>query len=557
MALQRITLRDFVLVESLELELASGFSALTGETGAGKSILIEALQLVMGARADAGVVREGCARADISATFELPQAAKTLLDEYGMAADTDDENSLLLRRSIDNQGKSRGWINGIPATATQLRALGALLVDIYGQHAWQSLLQADTMRKLLDAYGRIDTHPLTALWQQWRQASAQLQSATQGQEQRQNECERLQWQIAEVSHLQPQADEWHSLNTEHQRLAHAKELIDAAEQSLLALDSDETGATSSLSRASHLLGAQRDIAPEFGQWADQIESCYAQLQDTVRHMHTSLARMELDPQRLELLDQRLAAWLTLARRFKLQPEDLHNAWQQWQQQLQALEATQDLAALQQAQDAAAKAYHACAAQISKQRKQAAQSLAQAVTAAMQDLGMQGGAFAVDLQATPQPTALGTDAVEFMVAGHAGSSLRPVGKVASGGELSRIALAIAVTTSQPGQTGTLIFDEVDAGIGGAVAHTVGKLMRQLGQGRQVLAVTHLPQVAACAHQHLQVRKIQQAASNSKAPVSTVQMLDATARQLEIARMLGGDTTSPTSLAHAAEMLAAAQ
>lgn len=555
MALQRIILHDFVLVDSLDLELASGFSALTGETGAGKSILIEALQLVMGARADAGVVREGCARADISATFDLPEAAQALLDEYGMAFDADE--GLLLRRSIDNQGKSRGWINGIPATATQLRALGALLVDIYGQHAWQSLLQTDSMRKLLDTYGRIDMHDMAELWQQWRLAKEQLQNASQGQEQRQNECERLQWQITEVSRLQPQADEWPALNEEHQRLAHAKELIDAAQQSLTQLDDEDTGVLHGITRAAHLLDAQRSIAPEFGEWADQIESCHAQLQDTVRQMHTSLTRMELDPSRLELLDQRLAEWLALARRFRLQPEDLHTAWQQWQQQLQSLEATQDLAALQQAEATAAKAYHAGAARLTKQRQQAAQSLSQAVTAAMQDLEMQGGAFAAEVQAAPQPGAHGADTVEFMVAGHAGSSLRPVGKVASGGELSRIALAIAVTTSQPGQSGTLIFDEVDAGIGGAVAHTVGKLMRQLGQDRQVLAVTHLPQVAACSHQHLQVRKMQLATSSSKAPVSTVQMLDATARQNEIARMLGGDASSPTSLAHAAEMLAAAQ
>ena len=554
MALQRITLRDFVLVESLDLDLAAGFSALTGETGAGKSILIEALQLVMGARADAGVVREGSARADISATFDPPEAALPLLDEYGIACE---DGCLLLRRNIDNQGKSRGWINGIPATATQLRALGALLVDIYGQHAWQSLLHTDAMRRLLDAYGRINTHHLAELWQQWRQASEQLQSATQGQEQRQNACERLQWQIAEVSHLQPQADEWSALNEEHQRLAHAKELMDAAQQSLMLLDDDETGVLHGMTRAAHLLDAQRSIAPEFGAWASQIESCQAQLQDTVRQMHTSLTRMDLDPNRLELLDQRLLEWLALARRFKLQPEELHSAWQQWQQQLQTLEATQDLAALQQAETAAAKAYHTAAARLSQQRKEAAQSLSQTVTAAMQGLGMQGGAFAAEVQAAAQPAAHGADTVEFMVAGHAGSSLRPVAKVASGGELSRIALAIAVTTSQPGQAGTLIFDEVDAGIGGAVAHTVGKLMRQLGQGRQVLAVTHLPQVAACAHQHLQVRKMQHTTGSSKAPISTVQLLDATARQHEIARMLGGDASSPASLAHAAEMLAAAQ
>ena len=547
MALQRITLRDFVIVQSLDLELERGFTALTGETGAGKSILIEALQLVMGARADAQVVREGCARADISAAFDLPESARPLLQDYGIT-DSPDE-ALLLRRTIDNQGKSRGWINGTPATATQLRAIGALLVDIYGQHAWQSLLQADAMRGLLDGYGRIATHEITRLWQQWQHASEQLQKAQHSQAHQQAEQERLQWQIGEVARLNPAPGEWDTLNDEQQRLAHAKELLDAAQASTQALEHDDTGVLHTLYSAIQRLGAQRAIAPEFGEWADLLESSHAQVQDVVRNLHASLGRVDLDPARLQQLDQRMADWLALARRFKQAPEDLPAAWQAWQQQLAALEQAQDMQAFERAQAQAQAAYADEAKRLSAQRNAAAQRLSQAITAAMQQLGMQGGAFAADVQAAP-PGTHGSDAVEFLVAGHAGSSLRAVSKVASGGELSRIALAIAVTTSQLGQADTLIFDEVDAGIGGATAHTVGQLMRQLGRDRQVLAVTHLAQVAACAHHHLQVRK----ETAGKAPSSMVCTLQHEARVQEIARMLGGDATSATPLAHAREMLA---
>ena len=461
---------------------------------------------------------------------------------------------MLLRRTIDNQGKSRGWINGTPATATQLRALGAVLVDIYGQHAWQSLLQADAMRGLLDGYGRIASHDIARLWQQWQQASQQLQRAQEGQAHQQAEHERLQWQIGEVARLNPGEGEWETLNDEQQRLAHAKELLDAAEGSVQDLEHDETGALHAMHSAMQRLNAQRAIAPEFGEWADLLESSHAQAQEVVRNLHASLGRVDLDPARLQQLDQRMAEWLALARRFKLAPEALPATWQAWQQQLAALEQAHDLQALQHTEAQAQAAYTAAAQQLTAQRQAAAQRLSQAITAAMQQLGMQGGSFAAEVQAAA-PSAHGSDAVEFLVAGHAGSSLRAVSKVASGGELSRIALAIAVTTSQLGQAHTLIFDEVDAGIGGATAHTVGGMMRQLGHDRQVLAVTHLAQVAACAHHHLQVRK-EADGKASQPPTSRVCALDEAARVQEIARMLGGDAASATSMAHASEMLASA-
>lgn len=554
MALRRIMLRDFVLVESLELELQAGFNVLTGETGAGKSILLEALQLVMGARADAQVVREGTARADISAAFDLPDAARPLLDEMGIAADTDEE--LLLRRTIDAQGKSRGWINGTPATATQLRALGALLVDIHGQHAWQSLLQATSTRQLLDAYGQINTGPLAQHWQSWAQAQQQLQQAQQSQAQAQEASERLQWQLQEIERLHPAAGEWEQLNEEHRRLAHAKELLDAAESSRLLLEAEHSGVLPALHQAHAALQAQSAIAAEYGEWADALESAHIQVKEVVRNLQGFLARTDLDPARLAVLEQRLADWLALARRMQQQPEQLPAFWESCKQRWQALEQQQDLAALERTCQTAQTAYQQEANRITHLRQQAADRLSQAVTQAMQGLGMAGGALQVAIQPSTQPAAHGQDQVELLVAGHAGSTPRPIAKVASGGELSRIALAIAVTTSLVDQAPTLVFDEVDAGVGGTVAHEVGRLMRQLGHSRQVLAVTHLAQVAACANHHYQVSKTPGSAKQAIAS-SAVTQLAPLARLHEIARMLGGSAQSQASLEHAREMLAQAQ
>lgn len=549
MALRRIALQDFVIVQALDLDVHNGFTALTGETGAGKSILVDALQLVMGARADAGFVREGCNRTDITAHFDITPALAPLLDEYGI--ETDAEEGLLLRRVVDSQGKSRGWINGTPATATQLRALGSLLVDIHGQHAWQSLMQPASTRALLDGYGRIDTTAIRALWQQWQAAREQLEQATQGQEQRQQERERLQWQVAEVDKLAPQAEEWPELNSEHQRLAHAQQLLDAAGTALQALEGEQHGLLDTLHSAVHALQEQEHIEPAFAEWIALLASSQTQLEEAQRGLHAYLHRTELDPDRLAQLDQRLSGWISLARRFRVQPEELAAIWTGWQQQLQALDAAEDLDGLQQAEQAASAAYLKEATRLTSLRKQAADQLGESITNAMQQLGMQGGRFVVDVAPAAQAGSSGADAIDFLVAGHAGSTPRPIAKVASGGELSRIALAIAVTTSQLGTAPTLIFDEVDAGVGGKVAHTVGQLMQQLGQDRQVLAVTHLPQVAACANHHLRVFKT--AGGTQPATVSSAEMLAEDERLHEIARMLGGDAESSTTLAHAGEML----
>ena len=486
MALKRITLRDFVIVPALELELQPGFTALTGETGAGKSILIDALQLALGARADAGVVREGAAKAEICAEFDCPAALRPWLDEAGFDA----EDTLLLRRSIDAQGKSRAWINAIPATATQLRQLGEQLLDIHGQHAWQSLMRPDAVRGLLDAYAGACAQEVAALWTRWRADVQALEAALAAQQSVHAERERLQWQIGELEKLAPQEGEWEMLEAQHRRLSHAQALIDAAGAALAQLEHEDAGAQRRLAQAQTRLQALAELEPEFANLAEILASCLALAADVQHSLQTYLGRTELEPQRLAELDERLAQWLALARRYRRPPAELPALLQSWQHELQRLDAAADLAALEAAEARSAQAYRAAAQALSAARHEAAPRLSAAITQAMQGLGMAGGVFAVRVQPAAQAAAHGIDEVEFLVAGHPGATPRPLGKVASGGELSRISLAIAVTTSALGSAGTLIFDEVDAGVGGAVAQTVGRLMQQLGRARQVLAVTHL-------------------------------------------------------------------
>jgi DNA repair protein RecN (Recombination protein N) len=547
MSLRRIALRDFVIVPSLDLDLASGFSVLTGETGAGKSILVDALQLALGARTDGGVVREGAQRCEIAAEFDRPDSLREWLEAQGFA----DDDGLLLRRVIDNDGRSRAWINGSPATLTQLRQVADSLVDIHGQHAWQSLTRVDAVRDLLDGFAGIDTGPLVRTWTAWRQAQAALTAARERQASLRQDSERLAWQIGELDKLAPQVGEWEELNTRHGRLANAQALIDATQTALHALDEADENAAGLLSRAIASLHAQVHVEPAFAQPLEALQGALAQMRDAVHDLHQHQRHVELDPQALADLDQRLSQWLSLARRYRTPAEELPALLAQWRADLQRLDEAGDLEALESRERSARAAFDAAARAVSQQRQKAAPRLSKAVTETMQTLGMEGGRFEVALLPLDAPQAHGREQVEFHVAGHAGSTPRPVAKVASGGELSRIALAISVITSRLGQAPTLIFDEVDAGIGGAVAHTVGKLMRQLGRDRQVLAVTHLAQVAAAADRHLLVAKRVQEGRTQ----SLVQTIDGEDRVRELARMLGGNDRSDVSLAHARELLSA--
>lgn len=545
MSLKSISLRDFVIVHTLDLDLAGGFTVLTGETGAGKSILIDALQLALGARADAGVVREGAQRCEISAEFDSPPALAQWLDVAGFTSN----GSLLLRRTVDTQGKSRAWINGSAATASQLKEIADKLVDIHGQHAWQSLTRPDAVRGLLDSYGNVSTGRLANHWHDWRLAQKTLLDARSAQSSLQRERERLSWQIGELDKLAPNPDEWDELNVQHSRLSNAQTLREAVQAALDALTESEQNASSLLGRALNALQSQAHIEPQFNALTEVLGSALAQTEDAVHSLNSYARHAELEPQRLNELDSRLGLWISLARRYKRQPADLPQLLASWRAELQKLDEAADLAQLERLENQAHAEYLEEAKAITKLRTKSAPALAKAITHAMQGLGMQGGKFDVTLNTLEQPAQYGLEQAEFLVAGHSGTTPRPVGKVASGGELSRIALAIAVTTSQLGEAQTLIFDEVDAGVGGAVAETVGRLMKQLGKDRQVMAVTHLPQVAACSDQHLVVAKLTEKGKT----FSSVDEVTGEARVAEIGRMLGGEKLSNTTLAHAKEML----
>jgi DNA repair protein RecN (Recombination protein N) len=552
--LKSLTLKDFVIVRALDVEFDAGFSVLTGETGAGKSILIDALQLALGARAETHVVREGAARAEVTAAFDMPPSLAGWLEEAGFEPA---DEALLLRRIVDAKGGSRGFINGSAATAAQLREVADHLIDIHGQHAWQGLTRPASVRALLDEQAGIDTRPLSAAFDAWRAAAQALASARVRQGEVASERERLQWQIGELERLAPADDEWPELNTEHQRLAHAQALMDGAGQAARAVSGDDDDSASRM--VARALAALDDVAeydPRLAPVVEVLQGAQAQLEDAAHTLNAYLSRTEMDPGRLAELDSRMSAWLGLARRYRRPPEELPALLAEWRASLRALDDASDLDTLEQRVAAALAAWAAEAKAVSAARKKAAKPLAQRVTDAMQQLGMAGGRFEVALTALDEPQSWGAENVEFLVAGHAGSAPRPLGKVASGGELSRLALAIAVTTAQSRQgpgvargPATLIFDEIDSGVGGTVADSVGRLMKQLGRSAQVLAVTHLPQVAACADCHFVVAK----ATEGGQTLSQVLPVQGEARVAEVARMLGGDRSSGTSLAHAQELI----
>jgi DNA repair protein RecN (Recombination protein N) len=553
--LRRLTLRDVVIVAHLEVELEAGFTVLTGETGAGKSILVDALQLALGARAEATLVREGAARAEVSAEFDLPPTLARWLDDAGFAAD----GTLLLRRTVDAQGKSRAWINGSPATVAQLREAAEQLVDIHGQHAWQSLTRPAAVRDLLDGQAGTDTAPMLRRWQAWREAVAALDDARGRRDTLERERERLAWQVGEVDKLAPGEHEWDELNAEHQRLAHGQALLDGARAALDALSECEPSADQLTGRAIDALDEVLRYDAELASVAEVLRGAQAQIEDAAHSLHAYLGHREPDPDRLAELDARLSSWVSLARRYRRAPAELPALLAGWKAELKALDAAADLDGLERSAAEAERAWRSEAQKLSRARKAAAPRLGDAVTQAMQQLGMAGGRFEVALLPQELPQSFGLETVELRVAGHAGSTPRPLAKVASGGELSRLALAIATTTAtttarreagaHADQTPTLIFDEIDAGVGGQVADSVGRLMKQLGRSAQVLAVTHLAQVAACADHHFVVTK----ALQGKATVSAVQPVQGEDRVSEIARMLGGDRLGGTSRAHAEAML----
>ncbi|HVY05013.1 MAG TPA: DNA repair protein RecN [Burkholderiales bacterium] len=548
--LRSLSIRDFAIVDRLDLEFQPGFTVLTGETGAGKSILIDALATVLGERAESSMVREGREKAEISAEFSVAHSPALLryLAENDLSGD---DGECLLRRVIDNSGRSRAYVNGRPAAVQQLKEIGEHLIDIHGQHAHQSLLRGNSQRELVDGYAGAGglAAEVAAAHRKWQDVRRQLVALESNAQALANEREQLDWQAKELDALGFQAEEWEELQAEHRRLANASGLIEVVQFGLDTLSEGEASTMGAVSSVLSRLKGMEDSDPKLRDILDSLEPAQIQLQEAIHSLRHYQQRLDLDPQRLREVESRLDAVHTAARKFRMQIPDIPERLRGIKARLAELEEGFDADALRARESEAAKAYRAIAAKLTAARKKGAGDLAKKVTASMQALAMGGGAFEIALNILEEGGAHGLEQVEFLVAGHAGATPRPLAKVASGGELSRLSLAIQTVTSEVAAVPTLIFDEVDAGIGGRIAEIVGHMMKELGSRHQVMCVTHLPQVAAAADNQWQVAK----ATAGGRTASAVHVLDAAGRVEEIARMLGGVKITETTRKHAREML----
>ena len=547
--LRRLTIHDFVLVDRLELEFASGFGTLTGETGAGKSILVDALAFALGERADSGLIRAGSERSEVAVEFDLqgaPAAADWLREH-----ELDNDEGLLLRRVIDRQGRSRAYLNGSPVTLAQLREVAESLVDIHGQHAHQSLLRTDAQRALLDAHARLDTlrAEVSLAWRRWRDAQALLEASASDAQALASEREALEWQLRELDSLAFAPSEWDTVNLEHKRLAHAASLLDGARFALTLLAEDDSACEAQVNTAASRVEALAEYDPALSEAAALLQSARAELGEAVSALRRYADRVDLDPRRLGEIEHRIDAVLGCARKYRITPDGLPALLERSRARLTVLAESADIAALQARAEQTGADYGTLAKRLSQARSAAAGELALEVSRVMQQLALGGGRFEIGLVAIAGGSAHGLEQVEFRIAGLAGSESRAMAKVASGGELSRISLAVQVVTSQAASVPTLIFDEVDVGIGGGVAEVVGRLLNELGRERQVLCVTHLPQVAARANWQWQVSK----STRNGEMLSRVVALDDDARVEELARMLGGVEITAITRQHAKEML----
>lgn len=548
--LKYLSIRDFVIVESLELDFAAGFTALTGETGAGKSILIDALSLALGERGDASMVRNGCERAEISAEFdiaELPQV-QALLVQQGLEGDA---GVCLMRRVLDANGRSRGFINGSTATQQQMREVGEHLLDIHGQHAHQSLLRVDAQREILDGHANLgrDAESVAQLFRDWQSLHNRRMQLEKNAAAVLAERELLQFQRRELENLNFTAADWVELQTDYSRLSHAAGLLETAQFGVEVLSEADTSCLAQLNILAARIRAGVEYDPKLQETLSMLESAQNDLQESVYALRHYQQDLDTDPQQLREQEQRMAAIVDASRKYRVSPEELPRALQVIVGRLEELGGDADLEELARKDQAAKTLYLAAAKKLSAARKQAAEKLSREITLAMQTLAMQGGSFAVALLPLAEGNMHGLETVEFQVAANPGAPLRGLAKVASGGELSRISLAIQVAASQAATVPTLIFDEVDSGIGGRVAEIVGGLLRQLGKQYQVMCVTHLPQVAAMADAQWQVSK----AATNGVTLSHIRVLTPAERVEEIARMLGGVKITETTLKHAAEML----
>lgn len=544
-----LNIRDFVIVDRLELEFQPGFTVLTGETGAGKSILIDALSLALGERADAGVVRAGMERAEIEAEFDtrtLPQL-QSWLDEHDLGGDP---GVCLMRRVVDAGGRSRAFINGRSATLQQLREAGEFLVDIHGQHAHQSLLKAAAQRELLDAYaglGRQARETATA-WKEWQALKRARLEREKNAAAYAEELERLEWQVKELVALNFSAGEWEEQQAEHARLSHAASLMEGAQFGLEVLSENDVACLAQVNGVIARLNNLVEYDTGLKEVLELLEPAEVQLREAAYGLRHYLQRLDLDPERLAQCEQRLAEVHDAARKYRVGPDQLPDLLAEKSARLAELRGFDSGGDEAQREPAARAQYLDLAGKLSAARKKAARELEEKVSAAMQSLAMAGGRFEIALTEF-EGNAHGLEEIEFLVSAHSGLPPKPLAKVASGGELSRISLAIQVITSKVSLVPTLIFDEVDVGIGGGVAEIVGQLLKQLGTERQVLCVTHLPQVAAQGDHHWQVSKD----ARDGSVVSRIQELGREARIDEVARMLGGVDITDTTRRHAAEML----
>jgi DNA repair protein RecN (Recombination protein N) len=547
--LRALSIRNFVVVENLDVEFAPGFTVLTGETGAGKSILLDALALLLGDRFEARQLRAGCERAELAAMFDVGgvDGIAQWLDDAGLEAGDD----LLVRRVLDAQGRSRAFVNGRPATVAQLAVLGAALLDLHGQHAHQALLHADAQRALLDDFGglRLLAGDVADAWRAWRDAIARRDDAAGAEAALAAERDALTERKRELDALALQPTEWTDLEAAQRRLANAASLIDAATQAEDALTDGDDAIARRLSRIVQKLTAASADDPALADVVALLAPASIQIDEASRAIRDYHRRLDLDPDELGRVEARLAAVHDLARKYRVRPDALHELAQATNARLAELGAAADGVALAEAVDAAKRHYDALAAQLSRKRREAAADLASRVTAAMQELAMAGGRFEIAMEPLASPAAVGTEAVAFLVATHPKQASGPLSRVASGGELSRVALAIQVAASEVGDVGTLVFDEVDTGIGGAVAATVGRMLQALGMRRQVLCVTHLPQVAAHADHHFRVVKT----GDGETVTSELAMLSSASRVDELARMLAGREITAKTRAHARELL----
>ncbi|ULJ59392.1 DNA repair protein RecN [Wielerella bovis] len=545
-----LSLQDFVIVEKLNLNFQNGFTVLTGETGAGKSITLDALALLLGDKADYSQVRNGAKEAQLSALFdvsELPDLQQELC-EQGLLSEQ--ETELSIRRIIDAKGKSRSFINNQAATLAQLKAVGSQLIDIHGQNAHHSLNQETAQRQLLDAFsGSLNLVEQTKTdYQAWQNAKRALAAAQTQAENLAIERERLEWQFNELEQLNLETGEWETLNQSHDSLANAAELLQAAGEAQEIIDNDDGGILRMVHRCQRVLGRLSEVEPRFAESLAMLDSVEAELSEVSHLVGDVLSDVEINPNELAAKEERLQELMSAARKYRVEPEMLPEKLAEIQAALLDLEAAADIDALQKQVAQTEAMYMETAQKLSAKRHKATAKLAKETTEHMQGLAMKGAKFHIELLPA-SPAAHGLEQVQYQVAANKGSQLRPLNKVASGGELARISLSIQVVTSQYTQVPTLIFDEVDTGIGGGVAETVGRALRTLGNKHQVLAVTHLPQVAACGEHHWQVAKH----SDGEQTVSEIKVLDSDSRVDELARMLGGEKITDTTRTHAKEML----